>query len=277
MKRKKRMKDGEIIKTPPLSNSSKKEAFFQIYINRNLVNNKNKSKTSSNFHNNYSNKKPNNKNSYLTPKTKKYKNYVDSLNSIYNTSIKKTIINLKEFDLQQKKQKVLQAKELKNKTIKSKSEELEKKRKRIKIENIKEKILIEKSKKLKEKENSEKKKKIKDLKEENINRFEQTIKERNRHYKILIKNNKLIKMQILQDILDEKNKIKEEKQKKIDLIKQIDFDILKRKKDNEKYKKKIIIEQLKKEIKLQKEFNRKLSDKIIKLQDKGLGIIEKLI
>ena len=42
-------------------------------------------------------------------------------------------------------------------------------------------------------------------------------------------------------------------------------------------KKKIIIEQLKKEIKLQKEFNRKLSDKIIKLQDKGLGIIEKLI
>jgi hypothetical protein len=64
---------------------------------------------------------------------------------------------LKEFDLAQKKQKVLQAKELKDKTIKSKSEELEKKRKRIKIENIKGKIIIGKSKKLKEKENSEKK------------------------------------------------------------------------------------------------------------------------
>ena len=71
---------------------------------------------------------------------------------------------MKSFDLQQKKDKVLQAKELKIKIIKSKSEELEKKRKRIIFENIKQKILIERKKMLKEKENNEKKKENKRLK-----------------------------------------------------------------------------------------------------------------
>lgn len=283
MRRKKRTKDGEKTQTPPLSTPPQKERFFNIKINtRDILDsiNNNKYKTSSNFYNsNISDKKQNCvRNSYLTPKTKKYTfdNHFSTLNSIYNTSIKNSIIKSKEFDLVQKRLKYLEAKELKIKTIKSKSEELEKKKNRTKIENIKQKILVEKSKKLKEKENYEKKKKIKDLKKENINRIEQAIKERDRHNKIIAKENKIIKMKILQDLSDEKNKIKEEKQKKKDLIKQLDFEILKRIEDNERYKKKIMIKQLEEEIKIQNDFNRKLSDKIKKIKEKGLGIIEKL-
>ena len=101
--------------------------------------------------------------------------------------------------------------------------------------------------------------------------------ERNKFSERLAKSNKIIKIQRLKDLSIEKNKIKEEKKRKKDLIKKLDSDILKRKEENEKFKNKIMIKKLKKEIKLQEEFNRKLLAKINKFKKIGLIKVEQLI
>ena len=60
------------------------------------------------------------------------------------------------------------------------------------------------------------------------------------------------------------------------MIKKIDDDIMKRKKENEKHKNLLIIEQLEKKIKLQEEINGKLLGKIYESKKIGLGKIDKL-
>ena len=86
-----------------------------------------------------------------------------------------------------------------------------------------------------------------------------------------------LKKRILEDLSREKNRINEENRRKTDILRKIDDDILRRKKENEKRKKKIIIEQLELENKLVEEYNRKLLSKIRKLQKIGLKKIDRLI
>ena len=61
-------------------------------------------------------------------------------------------------------------------------------------------------------------------------------KERNMNNEKLAKENKILKMQRLNDAPNEKNRIKEENLKKKDLIKKIDAEISRRKEQSERVK-----------------------------------------
>ena len=126
--------------------------------------------------------------------------HLSLLNTKYKNSIKNTIINSKDLDLVQKQVKVLEAKKLKIKAIKSYSSELEEKINKTKIENIKQKSLIENLRKLKKKENIEKKNKVKYLKEKNDTLMAKSKEERSKYSKRLAKSNKVIKIKRLKDL-----------------------------------------------------------------------------
>ena len=81
---------------------------------------------------------------------------------------------------------------------------------------------------------------------------------------------RILKRKILQDISEEKNKINQEKKRKMNLIKILDDDILKRTKENEKRKKLTMQKKLEQEIKIQESFNKKLAIKIREYQKIGL-------
>ena len=85
---------------------------------------------------------------------------------------------------------------------------------------------------------------------------------------------RILKRKILQDILEEKNKINEEKKRKMSLIKILDDDIHKRKIGAEKIKNLIQKEKLEKEIKIQENFNKKLKIKISEYKRIGLEKIK---
>lgn len=86
-----------------------------------------------------------------------------------------------------------------------------------------------------------------------------------------------MKKKILEDLSKEKNKINEENQRKINFIKKMDDDIIKRKMENERPKIIIKMEQLEQNIKIQEQFNKKLLDKIRKYRKIGLRKIERLV
>jgi DNA anti-recombination protein RmuC len=201
---------------------------------------------------------------------------ISLLNSRYKNSLKNSILNSKNLDLLQKKVKILKAEEQKFESSLCRSQKLERRKINIKIENGRQKSLVQNFKKLKEKEMKEKKNKVKDLRYEEYNRAENRIKHRKINSdNIALEKNKM-KKKILEDLSKEKDKINEENQKKINFIKKMDDDIIKRKMENEKHKKIIEIKQLEQEIKILEQFNKKLLDNIDKYKKIGLRKIERL-
>ena len=248
-----------------------------------LPTNFNKSKYNTTSHNsNNSNKKSINGNSEYTPRAKLSTYFLLSsditlLNLKYKNSLKNSIIHSKNLDLLKKKVKILEAEEHKIESSLCRSLELERKKIRTKLESIRQKSLIKNYRRLREKEMEEKKSKVKDLRDKENN----GIKNNKKYKKInsdncAVKKNEM-KQKILEDLSKEKDKINEENQRKINFIKKMDIDILKRKMDNEKRKKIILMEQLEKEIKLQEQFNQKLLGKINKYKKTGIRKIIRLM
>lgn len=223
-----------------------------------------------------------NGNSEFTPRSKRTKPFylntdVKLLNLKYKNSLKDFIIHTKNLDLLEKKHKILDAENHKIKSSLCRSQELERKKVRTKNENIRQKSLIKNFRRLREKEMEEKKSKVKDLRDKENNGIEN-----NKKYKMInsdncaVKKNEM-KQKILEDLSKEKDKVNEENQRKINFIKKMGIDILKRKIDNEKRKKTIFMEKLKQEIKMQEQFNQKLLRKINKYQKTGIRKIERLM
>ena len=248
-----------------------------------LPTNFNKSKYNTTSHNsNNSNKKSINGNSDSTPTDKKSKHLflnidITLLNLKYKNSLKNCIIHSKNLDLLKKKIKILEAEEHKIESSLCRSLELERKKIRTKNENIRQKSLIKNIRRLKEKEMEEKKSKVKDLRDRENN----GIKKSKKYRKInsdncAVKKNEM-KQKILEDLSKEKDKINEENQRKINFIKKMDIDILKRKMENEKRKKIILMEKLEKEIRIQEQFNQKLLGKINKYKKTGIRKIVRLM
>ena len=248
-----------------------------------LPTNFNKSKYNTTSHNsNNSNKKSINGNSEYTPRAKLSKYFllgsdITLLNLKYKNSLKNSIIHSKNLDLLKKKVKILEAEEHKIESSLCRSLELERKKIRTRLESIRQKSLIKNYRRLREKEMEEKKSKVKDLR----NKENNGIKNNKKYKKInsdncAVKKNEM-KQKILEDLSKEKDKINEENQRKINFIKKMDIDILKRKMDNEKRKKIIMMEQLEKEIKLQEQFNQKLLGKINKYKKTGIRKIIRLM
>ena len=248
-----------------------------------LLTNFNKSKYNTTSHNsNNSNKKSINGNSEHISRTTMSKHFllnndITLLNLKYKNSLKNSIIHSKNLDLLKKKVKILEAEEHKIESSLCRSQELERKKIRTKNETIRQKSLIKNYRRLREKEMEEKKSKVKDLRDKENNRIKS-----NKKYKKInsdncaVKKNEM-KQKILEDLSKEKDKINEENQRKINYIKKMDIDILKRKMDNEKRKKIIMIEQLEKEIKLQEQFNQKLLGKINKYKKTGIRKIVRIM
>ena len=277
------MEEGYKIQNSWPSKIPQEQRFLRIKINRYIINhNNNKSHSKFNtrpLHNN-SQTIMNNKNSYLTPEIKRFKNFnidncLSSLNSEYKKLIKSSIKYSNTFCLIQKKLRILKAKKLKDMISKSNSKELEKKTNKAKSENIKQKLLLKNFKNLKEKEENERKIKVKNMKEKNNKRMDIAKEERSKNNEKISIENRILKMQRLNEAFNEKNRIKGENLKKKDIIKSIDNEISKRKEQSEKLKKKIKIDKLIKEIKLEEELNRKILKKIKQYENTGLNLIEK--
>ena len=201
---------------------------------------------------------------------------VSSLKSIYNISIKTSIIHSKKLELVKNQLKKLKADEIQEKINKCKSAKQREKKIFSKKEYDKKKLLINHLKLNKEKETKEKKARIIDLKSKE--------EYKNRQREIHIAKNSERKMKEIKDrkrewsahIKREREKRKEENKKKRERIKKMDAEIKKRKKQNEKVKNLMMIEQLEKKIKIQEEINAKLLKKIIDFQDICMGKIDKL-
>ncbi len=282
----KRMKDGDfkVSVAPELLTSPQKRRVIRMFEKEFILPAKiSKSKYNTTSHkSNNSNKKSINGNSDFTPRSKKSKQFllnidITLLNSKYKSSLKNSIIHSKNLDLLKKKLKILEAEEHKIESSLCRSQELERKKIRTKNENIRQKSLIKNFRKLKEKEMEEKKSKVRDLRDRENNEIK-----KNKKYKKINSNNCAVKknemkQKILEDLSKEKDKINEENQRKINFIKKMDVDILKRKLDNEKRKKTILMKQLEQEIKLQEQFNQKLLGKINKYQKTGIRKIVRLM
>jgi hypothetical protein len=279
------VKEGERIPNPQVATAPKHKRMFHIFTNEFILNSNSKShsKYSTNSHNsNNSNKKSTIKSSGLTPKPKSFKNFcfdrhISLLNSRFKSSLKNSIINSKELELLHKKIKILEAEELKAENSLCKSQELQRKKNKARIANIKQKSLIQNFMKLKEKEMQQKKDKVKSLRDKENDLIIKNKQHRKIHSENIAEKKNKMKKKILEDLSKEKDKINEENKRKIGIIKKMDEDIMKRKKENERRKKKIMMEQLEQEIKIQEEFNRKLMSKINKFQKIGFMKITRLV
>ena len=279
------VKEGERIPNPQVATAPKHKRMFHIFTNEFILNSNSKShsKYSTNSHNsNNSNKKSTIKSSGLTPRPKRFKNFcfdpqISLLNSRFKNSLKNSIINSKELELLHKKIKILEAEELKAENSLCKSQELQRKKNKARIANIKQKSLIQNFMKLKEKEMQQKKDKVKSLRDKENDLIIKNKQHRKIHSENIAEKKNKMKKKILEDLSKEKDKINEENKRKIGIIKKMDEDIMKRKKENERRKKKIMMEQLEQEIKIQEEFNRKLMSKINKFQKIGFMKITRLV
>ena len=156
----------------------------------------------------------------------------------------------------------------------SNSENMKRLKEERKINYKNKQIFLSKLIKEKEKEMKEKKYKVKLMKNQEIERAKNIIIYRKINSENLSEKKRILKRKILQDISEEKNKINEEKKRKINLIKIVDDDIFKRKKEIEKRKKLMEKKQLEQEIKIQEDFNKKLAIKICELKKIGLDKID---
>ena len=282
----KRMKVGDFIVSadPELLSSPQHRRVIRIFSKEFILpNNSIKSKYNTTSHNsNNSNKKSMNRNSDFTPRSKRSKHFhlnsdIILLNSKYKSSLKNSIIHSKNLDLLKKKVKILEAEEHKIERSLCRSQELKRKINRTKNENIRQKSLVKNFRRLREKEMEEKKSKVKELRDRENNGNETNKKNKKINSdNCAVKKNEM-KQKILEDLSKEKDKINEENQRKINFIKKMDIDILKRKMDNDKRKKAILMKQLEQEIKLQEQFNQKLLGKINKYKKTGIKKIVRLM
>ena len=138
------MKEGDIIPNHNLSTAPRHNRIiykFKREFNLNPKNNISHSKSIKKNNNmNYKNNTNNNQNLQYTPKpikTKDLDNHLSSLYSIYKDSIKKAIINTKDWDLLQKRIKKREAEEMEFKNSEYNSKQLKKKKKKTESENKK--------------------------------------------------------------------------------------------------------------------------------------------
>jgi hypothetical protein len=221
------------------------------------------------------NKRNNNQNNYYSANKLLNKDKdILRLSSWHKNSIKTYINNERDVVLLEKKMKKLDEDKRKimfkinnSETIKKVKEERKEdyKRKRNFILNLTKK---------KEKEMEEKRFKVKMMKNQENTRSKNVIIYKKINSENLSEKKRLLKRKILEDISIEKNKITEEKRRKINLIKKLDDDILKRKKDNEKRRKLIMKGKLEQEIKIQEYFNKQLEKKISEYKKIGLEKIK---
>lgn len=221
------------------------------------------------------NKRYNYQNNYYSPNKLLNKDKdILRLSSRHKNSIKTYINNERDVILLEKKMKKLDEDKRKimfkinnSETIKKVKEERKEdyKRKRNFILNLTKK---------KEKEMEEKRFKVKMMKNQENTRSKNVIIYKKINSENLSEKKRLLKRKILEDISIEKNKITEEKRRKINLIKKLDDDILKRKKDNEKRRKLIMKGKLEQEIKIQECFNKQLEKKISEYKKIGLEKIK---
>ena len=192
------------------------------------------------------------------------------LHSERKNSILNCINNTRNLDLLKNQNKKLNEERHKIKTKINNSENAQKLREQRKIDYIKKKNYLSTIIKEREREMKEKKDRVRIMKNEEIARFKNLINYRIIHSENLSERKRKLKKKILQDISDEKNKINEEKRRKMNLIKILDDDISKRKAEREKIKKLIKKERLEQEIKEQENINKKLEIKIREYEEIGL-------
>ena len=202
------------------------------------------------------------------------KNYVFNLYSRHNNSIKQCInyeknLNLLENQLKklaEEKRKIVN--KINNKQNIQRIKELNKENYNNR-RNFLSNLLKEKEKVI-----EDKKDKVKKMKSQEKMRAKNIIIYRKINSENLSERKRILKRKILQDISEEKNKITEEKKRKMSLIKILDNDIHKRKIGAEKIKNLIKKEKLEKEIKIQENFNKKLKIKISEYKKIGLEKIK---
>ena len=198
------------------------------------------------------------------------KGVILKLHSARKNSILNCINNTRNLDLLKNQNKKLNEERHKIKTKINNSENAQKLREQRKIDYIKKKNYLSSIIKEREREMKEKKDRVRIMKNEEIARFKNLINYRIIHSENLSERKRILKKKILQDISDEKNKINEEKRRKMNLIKILDDDISKRKAEREKIKKLIKKEKLEQEIKEQENINKKLEIKIREYEEIGL-------
>ena len=196
------------------------------------------------------------------------------LSSEHKSSIKNCIFYERALDLVKNQNKKLDEETHKIMSKISNSENMKRLKEERKINYKNKQIFLSKLIKEKEKEMKEKKYKVKLMKNQEIERAKNIIIYRKINSENLSEKKRILKRKILQDIFEEKNKINEEKKRKINLIKIVDNDIFKRKKEIEKRKKLMEKKQLEQEIKIQEDFNKKLAIKICELKKIGLDKID---
>ena len=207
------------------------------------------------------------KNAKINPNKK---GVILKLHSERKNSILNCINNTRNLDLLKNQNKKLNEERHKIKTKINNSENAQKLRIQRKIDYIKKKNYLSNIIKEREREMKEKKDRVRIMKNEEIARFKNLINYRIIHSENLSERKRKLKKKILQDISDEKNKINEEKRRKMNLIKILDDDISKRKAEREKIKKLIKKEKLEQEIKEQENINKRLEIKIREYEEIGL-------
>lgn len=207
-------------------------------------------------------------------KNKNNNNINLKLSSEHKSSIKNCIFYERALDLVKNQNKKLDEETHKIMSKISNSENMKRLKEERKINYKNKQIFLSKLIKEKEKEMKEKKYKVKLMKNQEIERAKNIIIYRKINSENLSEKKRILKRKILQDISEEKNKINEEKKRKINLIKIVDDDIFKRKKEIEKRKKLMEKKQLEQEIKIQEDFNKKLAIKICELKKIGLDKID---
>ena len=165
------------------------------------------------------------------------KGVILKLHSARKNSILNCINNTRNLDLLKNQNKKLNEERHKIKTKINNSENAQKLREQRKIDYIKKKNYLSTIIEEREREMKEKKDRVRIMKNEEIARFKNLINYRIIHSENLSERKRKLKKKILQDISDEKNKINEEKRRKMNLIKILDDDISKRKAEREKIKK----------------------------------------
>ena len=212
---------------------------------------------------------------YSSMKKNKNNNNINlKLSSEHKSSIKNCIFYERALDLVKNQNKKLDEETHKIMSKISNSENMKRLKEERKINYKNKQIFLSKLIKEKEKEMKEKKYKVKLMKNQEIERAKNIIIYRKINSENLSEKKRILKRKILQDISEEKNKINEEKKRKINLIKIVDNDIFKRKKEIEKRKKLMEKKQLEQEIKIQEGFNKKLAIKICELKKIGLDKID---
>ena len=230
-----------------------------------LTPNKNSNKSYDKFRNTYYSA---NKNSHVF---KLYSRHNNSIKNCINYEKNLNLLENKLKKLAEEKRKIVN--KIHNKQNIQKLKELNKENYN-KRRNFLSNLLKEKEKVI-----EDKKDKVKKMKSQEKKRTKNIIIYRKINSENLSERKRILKRKILQDISEEKNKINEEKKRKMNLIKILDDDIHKRKIGEEKINYLIKKEKLEKEIKIQENFNKKLAIKISEYKKIGLekiNLLEKI-